>query len=144
MIVLQLVTTNDISSRLIRYGTWSDYSHVDFVLPNGQLLGAHLNGGVQAREPNYETFTKKLRAVVDAPDHVLVAAMSQIGKKYDWTAITDFVTRKKRNWREDDSWFCSELVAWAFEIARFPILNTAVDMWRITPRDILLSPLVSY
>src|SRR6185437_992098 len=36
-------------------------------------------------------------------------AYKQINKKYDHLAILAFVTN--RDWREDDCWFCSELVA---------------------------------
>jgi uncharacterized protein YycO len=35
-------------------------------------------------------------------------AYKQVGKKYDYTAILGMLMR--RDWKEDDDWFCSELV----------------------------------
>lgn len=147
MVKIQLVTAKGLASKMIRDFTWSDYSHVDFVMPDGNLLGAHLSGGVAVREPNYEVFTAKLVGEIPLSpiksDLVYRFAQGQIGKKYDLTAIINFGFHK-RNWREDDCWFCSELVAWCFEQARIPLLNPAVDVWRITPRDISLSPVVNW
>lgn len=143
MITLQFVTSTwSPASAFIRYWTFSEYSHVDFVMPDGQLLGSHLSGGVKVRPANYAHFSKVLRVTADVPDSVLEAAVSQIGKPYDWQAIVNFFAQ--RDWREDDSWFCSELVAWSFEKAGYPLFNPATQVWRLTPRDLLLAPTLHY
>lgn len=67
-------------------------------------------------------------------------AQTQAGKGYDFTAIAGIAF--DRNWRDGRRWFCSELVAAAFEHVGAPLFNTATPIYRITPRDLLLSPYV--
>ncbi len=110
---------------------------MDFVLPDGRLLGA-VPGGVRVR-PYDPSALRIERYHVDASDTVLSVALAQLGKHYDWPGALGLALR--RNWQEDDAWFCSELVAWSFEQAGRPLLN-APQAWRLTPRDILLSPLL--
>ncbi|MEW6647176.1 MAG: hypothetical protein AB1450_08265 [Pseudomonadota bacterium] len=107
------------------------------MLPDGRLLGA-VPGGVSIR-PYDPSALRIERHLVDAPDSVLQRALSQLGKPYDWPGVLGYAAR--RDWQEDDSWFCSELVAWAFQAEGFPLLRAA-DAWRINPRDLLLSPLL--
>ncbi len=138
-LTLQFITEPDWVSHAIRWFTWSEFSHVDIVLPSGRLLGAHLRGGVAIRDPDYAVFSRVERRVVrDVPPVAVDWACRQIGKPYDVGAIVGLLTRQ--DWRQQDSWFCSELVARAFEIAGKPLLFE--DSWRITPRDLMLSPLV--
>lgn len=139
MIVIQFSTQKGFGSWLIRWLTWSDWSHVDFVLPDGTLLGARLIGGVKVRRVNYlGKSAKKARfAILGAPDSVIERAYSQIGKPYDWRGILNFALH--RNWRETDSWFCDELVAWCCEQQGTPLLNPATPVRRLTPRDLTLS-----
>lgn len=68
------------------------------------------------------------------PYKVITAARSQIGKPYDWLGVLGIGLH--RNWQADDSWFCSELVAWAFEAAGSPLFRA--PHWRITPQDLFL------
>lgn len=145
MIRLQFSANSGFISRAIRFMTFSDYGHVDFVLRDGRLLGSHIIGfrGVAIRPANYLTFTRTLIAEVDADDDVVVAlAESQIGRPFDYTAFINYGFQ--RDWQEEDSWYCSELVAWAFKTGGVPLLNWNVETWRITPRDLLLSPMVHY
>jgi hypothetical protein len=109
-------------------------------MPSGTLLGARSDAvggaepGVRVRPPNYETW--KERVVLKLPvrpaqerrfyDFLNV----QIGKPYDKTAILGFVAG--RDWREQDSWICSELQAAALEEADIcPKLYAPVS--KITP-----------
>lgn len=123
--------------------TWSWASHVDFVLPDGKLFGAlsvEGGGGVRFHELQSPSHYSRLeRFEVDAPDSVLDFALSQTGKPYDWAGIFGILTRN-RKWEDDDKWFCSELTAWAFQKAGVPLLIETSN--RITPRDLLISPLL--
>jgi uncharacterized protein YycO len=76
------------------------------------------------------------RYEIDAPDAVLAYAVSQLGKKYDWSGVFNFI-EPNRNWQEDDSWFCSELVAKAFLEAGTPLINAPAH--RVAPGDLLHS-----
>lgn len=134
MIRLQFSTNKGIFARLTRWATWGEYSHVDFILPDGKLLGA-LPEGVEVHSPR--KYTKVIVYEVDAPKEVLEMALTQVGKKYDWKGILGFGIKKRVE--SKNKWFCSELVAWAFEQAGSPLLLTDKH-WRISPRDLLLSP----
>lgn len=125
-------------SWIIRAGTWSPWSHVDLVMPDGSLLGARAGDGVQVRSKSPASHAQ--RYSVDVSHAVAYAvikkAESQVGKPYDWTGIAGFIVR--RNWQKDDAWFCSELVAWAFAEAGRPLVNA--EHHHISPRDLTLSP----
>ena len=135
MITLQFSAQKKPGSWLIQKATWSPFSHVDFVLNNGKLLGARGVGGVQIRQAQH--FDTVARFNIDAPETVLDLAKSQIGKPYDWAAIMGMVAR--HDWQDKNAWFCSELIAWCFQQAGFPLLRSQ-QLQRITPRDLLLSP----
>jgi hypothetical protein len=84
------------------------------------LLGARSDGGVLIRPSNYAPFSRTQRVTLPATDEQTDAfhafLQAQVGKKYDMTAIVAFAF--DRDWREDDSWFCSELQAAALEAAK--------------------------
>ncbi|MGD1213089.1 MAG: hypothetical protein ABR973_17315 [Candidatus Acidiferrales bacterium] len=142
MIQLRFVTCNDpvsASIRLGEYGFWA--SHVEAVMPDGTLLGAHYDGGVQARPKGYDAATVERERIVDLPcddateQKFLAFLRDQLGKPYDLRAIVALVA--ERDWRQPDSWFCSELQAAALEACGW-MPKLADNVSKITPRDLLL------
>ena len=137
---IRFVTEDDLVSALIREKTWCDYSHVEFVLDDGTTLGAHFDGGVRIRPADYAKFTKiaefAVSMTVEQKFAIMSFAQAQIGKAYDTGAIAGVLLH--RDWRDADRWFCSELVAAAFEHA-VPLLSVRESVNRIVPRDLLLS-----
>lgn len=139
---LRFVTCSDPVSAAIRFGEYGFWaSHVEAVMPDGTLLGAHFDGGVKARFPGYDAATMKREFFVVLPASVEEDAgfyaflRAQINKPYDVEAIAAFVA--ERDWRSPDAWFCSELQAAALErCGSLPAL--AADVTKITPRDLLL------
>jgi cell wall-associated NlpC family hydrolase len=131
-------------SALIRVTTWSDWSHVDLI--DGQsVLGAVAFHGVE-RELLATRLANASRAEVmtipcaDAKA-VIEAAKSQIGKPYDWLGV--FGIGLHRDWQDPDRWFCSELVAWAFDVAGQPLFRRD-SLRRVTPQHLwMLAPLPS-
>jgi hypothetical protein len=75
--------------------------------------------GVQIRPQDYADFVEKVRLSVDvAPDvkaRFEFFLLCQTGKPYDYAAIWAFFVN--RNWRDTNSWICSELQAAAAEHA---------------------------
>jgi hypothetical protein len=137
-ITTQFITEASVGSWMIRYGTHSDFSHVDVVLPNGNLLGARSDTatpGVAIRHPNYATFTRCSRVIIpctkEQEDNYYKFLYAQLGKPYDWKSIVGFAI--DRDWRETDSWFCSELDIAGKEVAG--ILKIATPSNRMTPND---------
>ncbi len=138
-IVWQFATEHDFSAFLIHLGTRSTWSHVDAVLPDGTLLGARSDGGVQIRQPGYAQFTKTQICKIRSPlaDQFYKTLETQIGKPYDWRAIFAFGFGD-HDWRETGSWFCSELQIWAMETVGFFSHPILIDYARLSPRDQLL------
>ena len=141
MINLRFVTCDDAISagiRFAQYGFWA--SHVETLTPEGKLLGAHWQDGVQERDHNYDAgkFSKELYVSLPVDDKTAKDfyewCKAQIGKPYDITAIAGFLAR--RNWREDDSWFCSELIMSGLERVHW-CKKLALDVEKIMPRVVL-------
>lgn len=158
MIRIRFVTGNDWLSNAIRVGERDGWAtHAEAVMPDGKLLGAHLKGGVEERLPGYDkdTMTREVIVEINVRDMVVeglpledipggaekVEAVfhaflrSQVGKPYDTTAIAGLALN--RDWREPDSWFCSELMAAALESCGYLPKLAAADN-HISPRDLLL------
>lgn len=122
---LQFVLGTAWSSQVIAWFSAGHFSHVDAVLPDGNLLGAREDSvggypqGVHVRDPHYDTFIKRVLMTVPATEEqeakFYAFLYAQIGKPYDYAAEFAFILN--RDWRQDDKWICSELVAAAGEAA---------------------------
>lgn len=144
MITLQFSTRRGLVARWIRWFTWSEFSHVSFVgqTNTGEeyLLGSTAWHGVHYEWPKEEipSYTHYARfEVPECPSDALRFAATQVGKPYDFTALAGFLFR--RDWAEEDSWFCSELVYWAFLQAGYRPFRTE-QLHRITPQHLLMIP----
>lgn len=125
----QFVTEDDLGSRVIQWGTSGRASHVGYLLDDDSELGARFDEvkvgnktyarGVQIRPKGYAKFAHRTVIGLDVPTTVYTRyrefSFNAIGLPYDWRAILDFVT--DRDWREPDSYICSELTAAAWEYA---------------------------
>lgn len=130
-------TTENPFSSLIRAATWSRWSHVAIIEDGDTVIEAAALHGVRR-----VTFVDAINRAKDAalvelrsadPAAVIAAAASQIGKPYDYTAILGIGLQ--RDWQEDDAWFCSELIAWAFDAAGQPLFRPDC-MRRVTPQHL--------
>lgn len=136
-----------IASKVIQAATWSWCSHVELEAPDNpalvRLLGALPGPGVCFRsmpvepEPRVERY--RVIGGERVQNAVWDAACSQRGAPYDWSGVFGFGLH--RDWAEPGSWFCSEFVAWCWEKAGLPLLR-ADHVSRISPRDLLMSPLL--
>lgn len=142
MITLRFSTiVNDPVCFLIRQATWSEYSHVDVVMPDGRLLGAHTDG-VKLLLPTYQPVAKVCYLGFDylteqQEADCLKFYRDQVGKPYDYGAVLGVLAH--HDWRNMSSWFCSELAFAGPAFAGRPLLNEA-HVNRITPGKLLLSP----
>ena len=134
-----LCRSNTLGSWLIRALTWSSWSHAAIV--NGYEC-------VEATWPRVRQ-VDTLQVVTAHSDFVLIdlpcvnpsaaweAAISQVGKPYDWLALAGFLVH--RDWAATGRWFCSELVAWSFFKAGSPLYRPE-DTHRVTPEMLWLLP----
>jgi len=147
MITIRFVGGDDAVSKLIRagsYGYWA--THTEALMPEGSLLGAHLDGGVMARPRDYDAGEFKreeyveLAAKPNAEDAFNSFLHAQLGKAYDMKVIEAIAASAllgERNWRDPGKWICSELIAAALEAAGW-LPRLATDVNHLTPRDVRL------
>lgn len=145
-------------SFVIRRFCHSNFSHVEFVLEDGNLLGASDQGplspciegsplGVAIRPPNYQLFGMRRQMVLktDKADAIIAFAKMQLGKPFDKSALYRFLlptTPGTRDWRDPTSWYCAEYVIRAIESSGYfvPILGKVqipLPMDHISPADLL-------
>lgn len=137
---LLFTTTSLPLSLLIRARAGGPFSHVALV-DGDQVIEAVAGHGVRAA-PLATAITRASRAaLMRIPSHnadqVLAVARSQIGKGYDWSGIAGLGIN--RDWQEADAWFCSELVAWAFDSAGQPLIRRD-SVHTVTPQNLWVLP----
>ena len=135
-------TSPALFSKLIRFFTWSDFSHVEFVTPDGKLLGADALKGVILTDIDTRISHAKrlLLCEFDCDEDLLWPLVyAQLGKPYDWGAVFGMLLR--RDWQALDKWFCSELIIFCATHAKALLLSTRMGRYaRTSPRDLVLSP----
>jgi hypothetical protein len=147
-ITLRFVSSNDLVSRVIRGAELGfHYQHVEAKLPDGTLLGAHINGGVLARPAGYDTtYDEDLYVEVPCSSEQAAAfeafLWSQVGKPYDVVALAEMadgaLTGEAPDWPNSQSWICSALQTAALLTAG--IIKSAPATVRLaTPRDVLVA-----
>ena len=141
-IILRFTKQDTISSKLVSFWTGGWPSHVEFVLDIDKYLGSDIDTGVAIVDNEYYNQFNlvkeeyyKIEVTETQHDTILIFLKSQLGKKYDIIALIGNMFR--RNWQQTDKWFCSELVAAAFESGNIPIINYKTN--RVTPLDLLKS-----
>jgi hypothetical protein len=140
MIVL-FTKNKSISSKLIRLVTWSPWSHVAIVNetsieslhPETDVIDStFLGGGVKLRPLKDLLEQASEWAFVEVEvsrSRAWAAAVSQVGKPYDWAAIVGIYFH--RRWEDTDKWFCNELVEWC--LAKAGKARFREDISRLTP-----------
>lgn len=112
MIELLFTRRNHPTSWLIRAASWSDWSHVEIMLPDGGLLGAAAPHGVTVSTYEERMSIAACAATMCFPGDMNAAAAwgeTQLGKPYDYFGVLGLGLH--RNWEEDDKWWCSEFAA---------------------------------
>lgn len=122
-------------SWLIRLFTFSKFSHVALMLSSEYIVDATFKHGVKisTTEEFLKQYPLSRQTIVDIDipnsSDTIGFILKQLGKPYDWTAIVGIVTQ--RNWQEDDSWFCSELIEAAIKSGGLDRFRE--DVSRVTP-----------
>ena len=140
-------TRKGIFSKLVRFITWSHYSHVDMIVGGDHIIGASVLHGVEEVSLAYRKSVSHRWVIGEVPtiaaeddDNIYRALKSQVGKPYDWFGILGFLFH--RDWQNEDRWFCSELIAWAFDKVGTRILADSVRKSRVSPEHLLMSPMI--
>lgn len=122
-------------SRGLQGFLWSEWSHVAVLdVVTGNAIEAVFGHGVREVDLDVTLAGTQYQIVAvptPNPRAVIAVAREQVGKPYDTRGCLGIAVR--RRWQDDDSFFCSELAAFAFHEAGDP--KFSADAWRITPRD---------
>jgi len=143
-----------IASALIRWQTWSKYSHVAVFLEDGTIIESEPGIGVRQLKIPAEgiaDFCAKrggclaLSPAIDARQHadIIRFLRLQIGKPYDWRGVFRFVIPFIKHDPLDsmihqNHWFCSDVIAAAFEFAGCPLLFR-IPYYKVSPEKITYS-----
>ena len=134
-----LCTTDKIGSRIIRAVTWSRWSHAA-IIDGDEIIEAvwprvRVSSLIRALE------NASAMAVIDIPvadeAGAIAAARSQVGKPYDLLGVIGLGV--KRNWQDDDAWWCSELIPWAAQQGGTDLFRPDA-LRRITPEHLWMLP----
>lgn len=155
----------------IRLGTGGEFSHAEFIDTEKHVtFGARFIGGVKFRPCDKDHYSKVEQFTAKGIELAYEWALTQEGKPYDLGAVaaiklSTIGIKIRRNWRDPGKWYCSELVARAFEMAGVPkgqwasatpenipgygmyaLLSTrpSAAFYFITPRDLPLSRSLDY
>lgn len=128
-------------TKVFQRGFWAD--HVDAVLPDGRMLGAHFKG-VQILLGDYDAgpgqlsreLRVNLKATAEQEAKFYDFLYAQVGKPYDFLALVAFAFN--RDWQRPDSWFCDEIIAAALCACGIFPKHLAESFNRITLRDLIL------
>jgi uncharacterized protein YycO len=130
-----LCTSNLPGAVFIRWLTGSQWSHCALVMGDIAVEATWPRVRKVPVQQIMNEHTKSLMIDIPCKDDAAAfyKALSQVGKPYDLTALFGWLSG--RDWQEEDKWFCSELVAWAFDQAGSPLFRDGV-LSRVTPQNL--------
>lgn len=135
------------ASRVIRWKTWSAYSHASWLAPDFSREIEAWKGEVREQSVPFAAHTpgtvadlfEFFEGAADADRGMAHFLREQIGKPYDWPGILGFATRRQQSdLKAQAKWFCSELVFAAAVHAERPLL-LRVQPWQVYPGMIAYS-----
>lgn len=135
-LIIQLSAKNKVFSRLIQWGTRGEFDHVDIVMSDGALIGAHLFGGIKKTKMKDINFFKTKRYEIEVSEGTIIWVKQQIGRKYDIMAILGFIF--KIPVRETTASICSAFAFDVIEKSSAFYSNTDFNSAEISPRDLHL------
>ena len=140
VIRLRFSTNDNIFDKLINWYGRGWAAHVDAQLPDYSLIGAVPFKGVHHLlfdSVSTKKLTVELPTTKEIQDKFYAFITDQLGKSYDWRSLFSMITYG-RDWREDDSWFCSELIAAALEHSGYFEHPLSISSARFMPQDLLM------
>jgi uncharacterized protein YycO len=143
--MIALYRGKSLFSRLIRWATWSEYSHAAWLDDDtGRIVEAWRRGVVDTTLGGDHTPGTRVDCfAVEGEDHAHRTAIrsflwGEMGKPYDLRGVLGFVTRRSGA-QSPARWFCSELVFAAYALAGIPIL-ARVAAHQVPPGWLAMSP----
>ncbi len=147
-LVIALHRGTGLISRAIQWQTRSHYSHASVMCRNGCGIEAREGKGVRItsdwlkfKAPGEQVDLFTVKVTEEQANSIEAFLLDQVGKKYDWTMVLRFVSRRQAARDESGKWFCSELVFAAFQQAGIDLLRDT-QPWEVSPGLLGRSPLL--
>lgn len=126
---------------IIRFVTWSNFSHVATLIDDETIIHADFHGvrieplkDLQARSKNWMI----VEFECSNPEGVIAAMKTQLGKPYDFSGVIGILIRDV-DLADDSKWWCSEIPEYGFSSIGEPKFCTDF-ITRITPQHWLMLP----
>ncbi len=158
---LLFVADDTWTSKIIRWVTKGEWSHVAIAWKDGLLVEAILSKGVRLwpeikyfSDPSTRVGVYKVKATKAQIEVAIAFAVANLGKRYDLLGqigilLKIFCERRGMGWitfwgknkaQDEGGFWCSELVGYCFEKAGVKLCEA--DATYLSPQDIADSPLV--
>jgi len=147
--MIALYRGKSLLSRTIRFFNWSPYSHAAWIDTVENCVIEAWKGRVRktpdlsrqhSRGTEVDVFI--VSGVTEEQSAAIAAFMrSQVGKRYDYRGVFHFLTRRPERPRDQERWFCSELVCAAYASAGVHLL-ARIPAWKVYPGMLAYSPLL--
>lgn len=134
---------------LIRWQQRGHWSHASLWFPGRGIIEAREFRGVQARpchEPRPGELIERYTVAglsAQQEDMLFAFAQRQLGKRYDYTMVLRFVSRRQADRKQYGRWFCSELVYAALQHAGVDLFR-ATEPWEVSPGLLARSSLLKF
>jgi hypothetical protein len=139
-----LFTGGDPIAAIVKWQSRSEYSHAALLIPGTTtVIESYPFYGVRKRELTAKDWERVHAFAVPGMtvrqwNDARTYAELQLGKGYDWRNVLRFVSRLPA--RENDRWFCSELVFGVLERSYRRVLQMAAEY--VDPGHLPTSPLL--
>jgi hypothetical protein len=140
-VIVIFCRSHTVPSVAVRTATWSKYSHVVLLAPDG--VTTYEAVWPRVRKADIQTVRREngIIKLVDLPcqdpDAAIAWAASQVGKPYDLTALLGFLAH--HDMASEGAWFCSEYVTMAFHHGGTDLFRLE-DVDRIVPQHLWMLP----
>lgn len=130
-------------SKAIKWQTRSEYSHASFIFSDGKVFESREGKGVRFLNympPDQDVdYYEILGLDEDTEQKIKAWCLGKIGEAYDYSGVFRFISR--RRYRDNNKWFCSEIVFHALKIHGIVLLNY-IESWETSPALLRLSLLL--
>lgn len=142
--ILRFCRSNKIGSKIIRWLTGSDYSHVipivDGVFFQAKMFdGVIVSGRQKAMEGQDECCDIDLGFTEEQDIKAIEFLQNQVGKPYDYGGAAAIPLIKTEGWQSSNKWFCSEIAYAAMVMAGYEPFNRSFSS-RISVQHLLMLP----
>lgn len=143
MVKLLFTSQPGFIAQVIKFFTWSSYSHVDLIMSDeSTVIGATFWKGVaidslqdRLSRSNYYTIIEIEIFPENLIESLEIIAYSKLGTKYDWKGVLDFALHL--GWQDNQKYFCSEFISEIFDKTWKPLQK--LDHKKTTPRDLSIT-----